>query len=187
MPTQETRTNNEQDQPNPTSPTNNVAVETGADADNTNDTVADGTENDGALPAAPAAAPVPAAKPPRPPRVLPTSFTPLAPVLTLDMANNKYAPVDQAARQEYLNEVGNRQLHPSRTPLQTLNSQVSEQIRSVIYERLFLGMTNDECIPTYNSLIGTVTRGASISKQFLAEVWKWFEEEDFVLSWLDRK
>ncbi|KAF1914755.1 hypothetical protein BDU57DRAFT_303577 [Ampelomyces quisqualis] len=143
--------------------------------------------NDVSVHAIPEDAAQPAVPPPRPPRFFSTSFTPLPPVLASDMANNNHAPSEPQTRQQYMNEVGNLQLHPSRTPLQTPHSKVSAQIRNVIYERLFLGMTNDECKVTYNSFGGSVTRGASVSKAFLPEVWKWFEEENVVLPWLGRK
>jgi hypothetical protein len=103
------------------------------------------------------------------------------------MINNECVPVNTAARQHYFIEVGRRQLHPLRTPLQTPNSRVSIQVLHAIYERFFLSMTNNQCIPTYNSYGGNATRDASISKALLLEAWKWFEAENVILPWAARK
>jgi hypothetical protein len=115
------------------------------------------------------------------------SFTLLSQVLAADMSNNPYAPTDSIARQHYLDEVGQLQLHPTRTPQNTPQSRVSQQIRDVIYERLFLGFTNGECIPTYHAHGGNANSGAAISKVALPEMPKWFAEEGVVLPWSARK
>jgi hypothetical protein len=111
------------------------------------------------------------------------SFPVLAPISASDMANNRWAPCDPAARQAYLQEVGQLELHPSRTPLQTPTSKVSAQIRHMIYEKLFLGMTNEGCIQMYNSYGGDARCAQAVSKQFLPEAWKWFVEEKVVIPW----
>lgn len=115
------------------------------------------------------------------------SYPILIPVLASDMVKNTWAPTNAPARQNYLQEVGQLQLHPWRTPLATPASQVSAQIRHMIYEKLFLGWTNDECIQTYNSYSGGARSGAAVSKAFLPEAWKWFAEENVVVPWRARK
>jgi len=128
--------------------------------------------------------PLPVAAPVPTPRAL---FTLLSPVLAADVVNNPYAPTDANARQHYLQEVGQLQLHPTRTPQNTPQSKVSHRIRDVIYERLFLGFTNAECIPTYNAHGGNANSGAAISKVALPETPKWFAEEGVVLPWSARR
>jgi hypothetical protein len=117
----------------------------------------------------------------------PPPFNLLAPVLAADMANNTYAPTDAVTRQHYINEVGQRQLHPSRTPLQTPSSAVPKHVRYAIYERFFLGMTNEECIPNYNKHGGSANGMAAVSKALLAGGATWFKEEDVVLPWMARR
>jgi hypothetical protein len=97
------------------------------------------------------------------------SFPVLAPISASDIANNKPAWSDAAARQAYLQEVGQLQLHPSRTPVQTPISKASAQIRHMVYEKLFLGMTNEACIQTYNSYDGDAGCAEAVSNQFLPE------------------
>jgi hypothetical protein len=65
------------------------------------------------------------------------SFVPLASILGRNRVNNKFAPTDATAQQNYLKEVGQQRLHSMRTPLQTPSSGVSLQIRHVIYEDSF--------------------------------------------------
>jgi hypothetical protein len=116
----------------------------------------------------------------------PVQFVPHAPLLACDVANN-FAPTDANIQQIYLNEVGQKQLHPLRTPLDTPNSAVPVQVRHVIYERLFLGMSNGDCMPSYNKHGGRANGPASVSKVFLPGACKWFEEQNVVLPWLGRK
>jgi hypothetical protein len=116
----------------------------------------------------------------------PAQFVPLAPLLACDVAN-KFAPTDATIQQNYFNEVGQRQLHPLRTPLDTPTSAVPVQVRHVIYERLFPGMSNGECMPSYNKHGGRAKGPASVSKTFLSGACKWFEEQKVVLPWLGRK
>jgi hypothetical protein len=110
-------------------------------------------------------------------------FHPLPPVLANDLANNPYVPTDPAACAHYLAEVRSLQLHPTRTPLQTPNSKVSQQLRETMFERLFCDFTNDECIETYNKLGGNAKIGAAVSKTLLPSITVWFDEEGVVLPW----
>jgi hypothetical protein len=116
----------------------------------------------------------------------PSQFVLLHPILACDIAN-KFAPTYPTTRQSYLDEVGRKQLHPTRTPLDTPNSAVAIHIRHAIYERLFLGMSNTECIPNYNKHGGRANGPASVSKQIMLWASKWFEEENVVLPWLGHK
>ncbi|EAT90542.2 hypothetical protein SNOG_02330 [Parastagonospora nodorum SN15] len=162
------------------------AIATNADEDTSDASSVDGDNNRNTQVAqqVPLEAPLPVVERVPTPRV---PFTLLAPVLAADMANNPYAPTDSIARQHYLQEVGQLQLHPTLTPQNTPQSRVSQQIRDVIYERLFLGFTNGECIPTYNAHGGNANSGAAISKVTLPEMPKWFAEEGVVLPWSARK
>jgi hypothetical protein len=116
----------------------------------------------------------------------PSQFVLLRPILACDIAN-KFAPTYPTTRQSYLDEVGRKQLHPTRTPLDTPNSAVAIHVRHAIYERLFLGMSNTECIPNYNKHGGRANGPASVSKQIMLWASKWFEEENVVLPWLGHK
>jgi hypothetical protein len=116
----------------------------------------------------------------------PSQFVLSRPILACDIANN-FAPTDPTTRQSYLDEVSRKQLHPTRTPLDTPNSAVAIHVRHAIYERLFLGMSNTECIPNYNKHGGRANGPASVSKQIMLWASKWFEEENVVLPWLGHK
>jgi hypothetical protein len=118
------------------------------------------TDNGEALqqPAAPAPKPKAPAKS--------KTFHLLPPVLANDLSNNPYVPTDPAARAHYLTEVKSLQLHPRRTPLQTPNSKVSQQLRETMFERLFCDFTNDECIETYNRLGGNARSGLLFPRHF---------------------
>lgn len=114
-------------------------------------------------------------------------FTPLPSIFARDVANNKYVPTESDAQTQYLEEVDQLRLHPSRHPMQTPGSAVSTQVRHAMYERYFLGKTNEECIATWNSYGGQVSSAAAISKVLLRETSIWFAEETTVLPWMARK
>jgi len=58
------------------------------------------------------------------------------------------------------------------------------QLRHVIHAKLFLGWTDNQCVPDYNGYNGSnVTIGSSILKKINVEAGKWFLEEGVVLSW----
>ncbi|KAH7406995.1 hypothetical protein DE146DRAFT_778601 [Phaeosphaeria sp. MPI-PUGE-AT-0046c] len=114
-------------------------------------------------------------------------FTPLPPDLAHQVDNHKYAPSPSAAREEYLKEVRHLRLFPQCHPMQTPGSQVTVQARRAIYERYFLGMTNEECIATWNSYGGNVKSAAAISKVLLRNTGTWFAEESAVPPWMARR
>ncbi|OAL05044.1 hypothetical protein IQ06DRAFT_302152 [Phaeosphaeriaceae sp. SRC1lsM3a] len=117
--------------------------------------------------------------------ILPFSTPPT--VLAHQVATHQYAPTPLAAQQAYLQEVHKLHLFPPRHPMQTTDSTVSEQVRHAIYERYFLGKTNEECIPIWNSYGGKVTSAAAVSKVLLRDTRTWFAEENAVLPWMARK
>lgn len=112
---------------------------------------------------------------------------PTGPGLSRGYVQHSISPTDTTTRQHYLQELGQLQLHPIRTPQNKPQFKVLHQNRNLIYERLFLGFTSGECIPTYNAHGGNAKSGAAISKVALTETPKWFAEEGVVLPWSARK
>lgn len=111
-------------------------------------------------------------------------FIALAPVLANDSANNPYAPHDPTALAHYIHEVGQLQLHPSRSPIETPGSRAgNDKVRFALYERLFCGKTYEECNIAYSN--GMLT-AAAILKAILKNAPVWFEEEGVVLPWVAR-
>ncbi|KAF2034037.1 hypothetical protein EK21DRAFT_108452 [Setomelanomma holmii] len=110
-------------------------------------------------------------------------FVPLPQVQAQDLANNPYASTDSAARQNYLAEVGNRQLYPARSPFQTPSSAQSNMVRHLIYARDFCGFNNKKCIPTCQKLGGKDGIDQGVSKTVLQHTKKWYEEEGVVTPW----
>lgn len=108
-------------------------------------------------------------------------FNLIPPVLAKDLAHNPYALTDPTALVHYLAEVKDLQLHPTRTPLQTTGSKISQLLRETMFEKVFCGYTNLECMTTYNQLGGNATAGAAASKTLIPSIPLWFAEEGVVL------
>jgi len=102
-----------------------------------------------------------------------------------DLANNPFAPpaTSVEALKAYLQEVGTLDLYLTRTPLQTPNSKFAENARGIIFNRVFNGWSNSDCIGPYNEQGGNVNGIAGISKRFQETAPGWFREENVVLPW----
>ncbi|KAF2828218.1 hypothetical protein CC86DRAFT_369332 [Ophiobolus disseminans] len=105
-----------------------------------------------------------------------------------DLAKNPYAPAatDANALNAYLQEVGNRNLYMLRTPLETPDSKLKEIYRTLIFNRVFRGLLNSQCIPLYNEQGGAASSDQAVSKQIHRTAPAWFNEENVVLPWIAR-
>jgi hypothetical protein len=105
-----------------------------------------------------------------------------------DLPSNPYAPpaTEVGARAAYLREVGLRNLNLTRTPLQTPTSKVKQNVREVLYDRMFNQWTLEQC------RIAVVARGGkaggeqAVCKPILKYAPVWFAEENVVLPWVGR-